>query len=146
MSRRFTLEEAESLLPELRTVLSRVISLKEEHDGALQELRQIANRIAMVGGALVDRHETLIKRNRQLALANRLKECVGEVEEHGCVVKDLDLGLIDFPTLYRGREVYLCWKYGEPGIRFWHGVDEGFAGRKPIDEEFIRHHSGDPAS
>ena len=63
----------------------------------------------------------------------------------GCVVKDLDIGLIDFPTEFRGEEVYLCWKLGEPRIEFWHGVEEGFRGRKAIDQDFRDHHRGDPA-
>ena len=65
------------------------------------------------------------------------------IQENGVVVKDLDIGLIDFPTLFRGEEVYLCWKLGETGIRFWHGLDEGFRGRKPIDEEFLANHRGE---
>jgi hypothetical protein len=64
-------------------------------------------------------------------------------EEIGCVVKDLDIGLIDFPALYRGKEVYLCWRLGEPDIDFWHPTDEGFAGRRPIDGEFLRECGGD---
>ena len=59
------------------------------------------------------------------------------MQEIGCLIKDLDIGLIDFPTTYRGEEVYLCWKLGEPGIEYWHGVDEGFRGRKPIDQDFL---------
>ena len=55
-----------------------------------------------------------------------------QVQSFGCLIKDLDVGLIDFPTLYRGEEVYLCWKLGEDGIEFWHGVSEGFRGRKKI--------------
>ena len=51
--------------------------------------------------------------------------------------------LVDFPTLFKGVEVYLCWKLGEPAIDFWHGIDEGFRGRKPIDKEFLDHHRGD---
>jgi hypothetical protein len=56
------------------------------------------------------------------------------------VVKDLDTGLLDFPTLYQGREVYLCWRLGESQINYWHGVDEGFAGRKAIDDDFLANH------
>ena len=59
---------------------------------------------------------------------------MNKIQETGCVVKDLDEGLVDFPSLIEGEEVYLCWKLGEEHIDFWHGVDEGFAGRKPLDE------------
>ena len=74
---------------------------------------------------------------------HRLREAIEQMQELGCVIKDLDTGLLDFPTLFRGKEVYLCWKLGEPSIGFWHGVDEGFRGRKPIDQDFLDHHEGD---
>jgi len=67
------------------------------------------------------------------------------VQEIGCLIKDIDVGLVDFPTSLRGVEVYLCWKLGESGISFWHGVDEGFRGRKPIDKDFLDNHQGDPS-
>jgi hypothetical protein len=65
------------------------------------------------------------------------------IQEIGCLVKDLDIGLLDFPTLYRGREVYLCWRLGEQRIEHWHGVDEGFRGRKPVDDDFRENHRGE---
>jgi hypothetical protein len=57
---------------------------------------------------------------------------INRIEEHGCVVKDLDLGLLDFPALRDGRPIYLCWKAGEPEIAHWHGTDEAFIDRKPL--------------
>jgi hypothetical protein len=72
-----------------------------------------------------------------------LRDRIEAVLETGCLVKDLDIGLVDFPTLFRGEEVYLCWKLGENAIAFWHSEDEGFQGRKPIDQDFIDHHKGD---
>ena len=59
------------------------------------------------------------------------------------MVKDLDVGLVDFPTLFRGEEVYLCWRMDEDDIDYWHGVHEGFAGRRPIDQQFIDNHRGE---
>jgi len=82
-------------------------------------------------------------RTRRDSSAARLKASLQQVQEIGCIVKDLDIGLIDFPTTFRGIEVYLCWKLGEPAIEFWHGVDEGFRGRKAIDQDFIDHHRVD---
>ena len=64
------------------------------------------------------------------------------MNELGAQIKDLDIGLIDFPTMYRGREVLLCWKLGEERIAFWHGTDEGFKGRKAINDEFREQHRG----
>ena len=67
-----------------------------------------------------------------------LKEALEQIEETGALVKDLDIGLIDFLSRFQDRDVCLCWKLGETGIGFWHGVEEGFRGRKPIDQEFLR--------
>ena len=69
-----------------------------------------------------------------------------KLQDLGCLVKDLDIGLVDFPTLFRGQEVYLCWKVGEPSIEFWHGMNEGFGGRKAIDRDFCDHLEGDRAT
>jgi hypothetical protein len=92
---------------------------------------------------MVDRDRALTARSRRDASAAMLKGAIEAVQETGCLIKDLDIGLVDFPTLHKGVEVYLCWKLGEPAIEFWHGVDEGFRGRKPIDEDFLQNHRGD---
>jgi len=136
MARRFTLEEAESLLPEIEDSLRRAISLKAEYELAEGELQSIGRRVTMTGGVLIDREEIQRHKQQRDSSAEGLKAAIEQIQEFGCVIKDLDVGLIDFTTLYRGEEVYLCWKLGESGIRFWHGTHEGFAGRKPIDEEF----------
>ena len=94
---------------------------------------------------LVDRELALAGKARRDAAAARLRDLIERIQEFGCVVKDLDTGLVDFPTLFRGTEVYLCWKLGETAIAFWHGVEEGFRGRKAIDQDFRDHHRGDRA-
>ena len=94
-------------------------------------------------GVMVDRETVLETRARRDRHGQRLKSAIEKIQEHGCVIKDLDIGLVDFPTLFRGEEVYLCWRMGESGIRFWHGVNEGFAGRKQIDREFLENHLGE---
>jgi hypothetical protein len=146
MSRRFTLEEAKSLLPDIEKAMREVVSLKSEFEQAQNELQAITQRVMMLGGVLVDRQAVYLIKLRRDTSAERLKAAVHQIQQTGCIIKDLDLGLIDFPTLFRGEEVYLCWKLGEPGIEFWHGVDEGFAGRKPINEEFRELHRGDAAN
>jgi hypothetical protein len=83
---------------------------------------------------------------RRQSAGEQIQAILENLHESGCLVKDLDTGLVDFPTLFRGQEVYLCWKLGEPAIRFWHGVQEGFAGRKPVDQDFLDHHEGDRSS
>lgn len=75
--------------------------------------------------------------------ARQLHSAFERIQTFGCLVKDLDIGLLDFPTKYHRKEVYLCWRLGEERIEFWHGIDEGFRGRKPIDAEFLANHEGD---
>jgi hypothetical protein len=91
----------------------------------------------------LDSGKVLSLRARKDQAAAGLKARFDEIAEIGCLVKDLDVGLIDFPTLYNGTEVYLCWRFGEDRIEFWHGIDEGFRGRKTIDEEFRQKHRGE---
>jgi hypothetical protein len=145
MSKRFTHAEAQSLLPEVGRLLKDALSAKSEYQEAEKAIQEISERVMLMGGLMVDRDKALASRSRRDAAAAMLKTSVEAVQETGCVVKDLDIGLVDFPTLFKGVEVYLCWKLGEPAIEFWHGVDEGFRGRKPIDQEFLRNHRGDRA-
>jgi hypothetical protein len=145
MSRRFTLAEAQSLIPRVEERLREAIALKSEFQDAEQAVQSIAQRITLMGGMIVDRDRAIDARNRRDAVAAKLRAAIERVQELGCVVKDLDMGLIDFPTLLRGVEVYLCWKLGEPKIAYWHGIDEGFRGRKAIDQDFLDHHRGDRA-
>ena len=60
-------------------------------------------------------------------------QLINRIEAYGCVVKDIDLGLLDFPSIRKGRPIYLCWKAGEPRLSHWHGTDETFADRKALD-------------
>ena len=100
----------------------------------------------MSGGARVNHQELVELKARRDTGAARLKEAIEAVEQYGCLVKDLDTGLVDFPTLLQGQMVFLCWKLGEPAIRYWHGVEEGFRDRKPIGREFLDNHKGDAAN
>ena len=145
MAKRFTLAEAQSLIPSVDPLLREAIRLKADYGQAEREMEAITQRIVMMGGMVVDRGPVLEARNRRDEAARKLKESIQEVEDLGCTIKDLDIGLIDFLTLFHGREVCLCWKLGEAAITHWHGTEEGFAGRKPIDQEFRDHHQGDRA-
>lgn len=144
MARRFTLDQAERLLEEVRPLLEDALNLKAEYAAAEEELQGMAHRVMVLGGSKVDRGRHLALRARRDGAAARLRETIEAVQSTGCLIKDLDLGLLDFPALYRGEEVYLCWRLGEPAIEYWHGVQEGFRGRKPIDDDFRRNHRGDP--
>jgi hypothetical protein len=143
MPRFFTLQQAEQVLPEVAAAIREAIAHKAEYERAEAERQSFSQRIAVMGGVRVDRSQLLERNRRREAAAHHLKEALEKVQEFGCLVKDLDIGLIDFPTLLQGEEVYLCWKLGEAGIQFWHGVHEGFQGRKPIDAGFLQHHRGE---
>ncbi len=143
MPKHFTLEEAQRLLPQLERSLQEAVSVKNHLDEAEAELRGASERIIMLGGALVNQERLLSQRGRRDALAARLKESIDAIEQSGCLVKDLDLGLVDFPTFFKSEEVYLCWRLGEPRILYWHGVREGFRERKAVDQEFLDNHRGD---
>src|ERR1035438_6406247 len=145
MARRFTLAEAQSLIPEVGRLLRDAVLLKGAYLEAEQAIQTWNQRITMIGGVMVHRKTAIDPRKRRHTSAASLRSAIEQVQSIGCVVKDLDIGLIDFPTEFRGEEVYLCWKLGEPRIEFWHGVEEGFSSRKAIDQDFRDHHRGDPA-
>ena len=145
MPKRFTHDEAQRLLPEVGRLLREALDARKEYQEAEQTIRQLSERVMMMGGVMIDRDQALNARSRRDAAGAMLKSSIEAVQDTGCLVKDLDIGLVDFPTLLRGVEVYLCWKLGEPAIEFWHGVEEGFRGRKPIDSDFLDNHRGDRA-
>lgn len=143
MARYFTVLEAERLLPQVEAVLKDAIVQRDSAQGAQDELDEIKSKIRIAGGSRVNPGHVLTLRVRRDASSIALKGALEFIERLGAVVKDLDMGLIDFPTRYDGREVCLCWKMGETGITHWHGTDEGFGGRKPIDLAFLRDHRGE---
>jgi hypothetical protein len=136
----FTLLEAEGLLPQVEGLLQTLIQLKNEYEAADAELSRINQRIALAGGMSLPRDQVRQIRSRKDASAKGVKTAVEKLQEIGCLLKDVETGLVDFPTLYRGKEVYLCWKLGESSIGFWHHVEDGFPGRHPIDSEFLANH------
>jgi len=143
MPRLFTLNQAERLLPRVEGALRRAIRFKTEYEKARAQLAATRRDLSMLGGVIPDRERLAKQQALERSSVEQLKEAVAEIEEIGCLLKDLDMGLIDFLTRYRNQEVCLCWKLGEDGIRFWHGLEEGFRGRKPIDSEFIAGHRGE---
>jgi len=143
MPRFFTLQEAEEVLPAVESAVRDAISRKAAYTRLETEWESFSQRMASTGGMLVDRGKVIEQKKRREEAARALKQAVERVHEFGCLMKDLDIGLVDFPTVFQGEEVYLCWKLGEDCIRFWHGVNEGFRGRKPIDTGFLEHHRGE---
>lgn len=136
--RTFTLEEAQSLLTVLESLLRTALDGKKLIETADTELQELTHRIFMQGGLQVNViHMARRKAEREKAI-QRVKDALAEIDATGVQVKDLDIGLLDFPCEVDGRTVLLCWKLGEKGITHWHGVSEGFAGRKPIDERIAK--------
>ena len=142
MPRRFTLAEAQGLIPRVDRLLREAIEFKSSYEEAEKQIQSFQERVAMMGGVSVDRKRAMEARTLRDGAASQLRNAIEQVQEVGCLIKDLDIGLIDFPTTYRGNEVYLCWKLGEDAIEHWHGVDEGYRGRKRIDRDFLDHHEG----
>lgn len=129
----FTLTEAERTLREIEPLLVEAVDCRRKLAEAEDQLVQISTRIQLMGGILVDTELTSRLRGEREHLASSIREALEGIEATGCVVKDLDTGLLDFPARVNGEEVYLCWKLGESRIRFWHRQNEGFSGRKPLD-------------
>jgi len=142
MPKYFTRDEAERVLPQVEALLREAIHLKARYSESDEILKTAVHEITMRGGMAVDSERMRLAQQSRDSAAERLPSVMQAIQEHGCVVKDLDTGLLDFPTLYEGGEVYLCWRLGEQRIGFWHGVEEGFRGRKPIDEAFLQKHAG----
>jgi hypothetical protein len=143
MPKYFTREGAERVLRDVEPLVREAIGLKTQFQEADEILKGIAREITMRGGMAVNREQMADTQRQRDSSVTRLQAVMESIQEQGCLVKDLDTGLLDFPTLYNDREVYLCWRLGEQRIEFWHGVDEGFRGRKLIDDEFMAKHKGD---
>jgi len=129
----FTLEEANLLLPILESLLRQAMDAKDDILITEKEFADLGHRIFLSGGLLLDvEHWAKRKAVRERAV-QQIKDAVEEINATGVQVKDIDVGLLDFPCLVDGETVLLCWKLGEPHrIAYWHGTNEGFAGRKPI--------------
>lgn len=128
----FNLDDAQKLLPMLELWLTQAIEAKRRIETLDRTFEQVRNRILVQGGVTLPHDELAAQRAEREKAAQSFKDAVMRIEAQGCLVKDLDIGLIDFPSQLDDQQVYLCWKLGEDRIRFWHLRDEGFAGRKPL--------------
>jgi hypothetical protein len=132
-SKLFSLREAERLRVQLEPILIEAIELRRKLEEVEDQLSALAERIQRSGGLYV-RYETAASlRMESNNLQETIRSALERIHSTGCIVKDLDVGLLDFPSRMNGEAVYLCWRLGEDRIRFYHRQDEGFAGRKPID-------------
>lgn len=131
----FSLEEANGLIPYLEETLSTLSTLGREVTGLRREI-EVLTAIAD-SGATLGNPDVKSLRGKERAYTEaleRFRVSLTEVSRHGCIIRDLELGLVDFYTLSRDQIVCLCWRRGEERIEHWHPVDEGFSGRRPLKD------------
>jgi hypothetical protein len=129
--RYFTPEEANAQLERVRPAAEALVEHRRAMAGVARERARFVQRIAGNGGDF-DPQEPRELEEQFDREGQAVARCVQELEKLGVQVKDLDRGLVDFPALRDGEEVLLCWQVGEDEVAFWHGLEEGFAGRKPL--------------
>lgn len=138
----FTLDEAQSLLPVLDTLLKRAIEEKRAAQAVEEELQALSRSIFLNGGMYLNVERVGRRRASYESHVRQAKDSLAEINAIGVQVKDLDTGLLDFPCRVEGETVLLCWKMGESRIEHWHTLDAGFRGRQPIDKRFTKKTSG----
>jgi hypothetical protein len=129
--RLFTLEEAREALEEVRPLAEQMVEHRRALAEAMERQEQLQAQIGGNGGSLspadlVEAQEEVEREAAGVAI------CIERINRAGAIVKDLDAGLVDFPSLRDGEEVLLCWRVGEDEIGWWHGPEDGFAGRRPL--------------
>lgn len=124
----FRLEEANALLPVVRPLLEQLVTKRRDLAIKLLEADTAQRMASDAGGA----QRAATQAGLAEGMHAEVLALIDAIQKHGCVVKDMDLGLVDFAALRNGQLVNLCWKMDEPTIAFWHGMDEGFSARKSI--------------
>lgn len=138
MSKTFTWNEAQTLLPVVEALLRKAQKAATRAAGIELKMQALSQKIFLSGGLLVDiRHAARRRAEREKAM-QEAKDTMAEFDAIGVQVKDLEQGLLDFPCIIEGRQVLLCWMLGEKEIAYWHTEEDGFAGRKPLDSRFGR--------
>lgn len=137
VSRFFSLDDANALVPELAVVVGRLRSQRDELIGLRDAYRAresvvVGDLIADASEAADDDAELRRLRLRMRGIVDQMQADVSWLDERSIVLRDISTGLLDFPALVSGRQVWLCWRLGEEAIAFWHGHDDGFAGRRPL--------------
>ncbi|HEU4636526.1 MAG TPA: DUF2203 domain-containing protein [Edaphobacter sp.] len=138
MSKTFTLAEAQTLLPVLESLLKKAQQSGTKAAELEVEFERLRQRIFLSGGTHIDVASTARRRAERDKALQETQDTLNEIDEIGVKVKDLEKGLLDFPSTMEGKTILLCWKLGEKEIGYWHSEEEGFAGRKPIDARFGR--------
>lgn len=138
----YTVDEANAQLAELRQLFGRVMQIRTQLKSIYSRLEDLD---AAPSQAEISGHEEwddgdeqpdIVRRDKAVfrALVETLREHVEEIHETGCIIKDIETGLVDWYSLHDGREVFLCWRYGEHEVAHWHELEGGFSGRRPVEE------------
>ncbi len=123
-TRYFTVSEANAALPRVKQLVEEILAARQHILDAQPDLWPVLEKAVGNGGSK--------KAGAVLGDFTRLEQSVQKLTDIGCILKDINSGLVDFPTLRGGHEVLLCWRYGEPSVSHWHELDAGFAGRQPL--------------
>ena len=127
----FTVEEANQKIPWLEVQLTEVTSLGKDIERLKLNLDELLRK--RTGNGHGDTDQNVIDNRRETDVAvGKIRDLAKEITDSGIILRDSERGLVDFPSSWEGREVYLCWVLGEPYIQFWHEIDTGFAGRQPL--------------
>ena len=127
----FTIDEANRKVPWLEAQLQVVASLGENIERLKLDLDNLLRKRSSNGHGNINQ-DVANNRKETDAAVDRLRDLAQEISSSGIILRDSERGLVDFPMLWEGREVYLCWVLGESSIQFWHEIDTGFAGRQPL--------------
>jgi hypothetical protein len=130
--RRFTVEEANQLIPVLERLLKRLRALQSEARAKYEEMRNIREVGYRKDGNLIMLTDYQLAKRQFDQVVQTANELLGEIHNLGCRVTDVELGLVDFPYRLDDQDVFLCWQAGEPAVAYYHGLHEGYAGRKPL--------------
>lgn len=132
MSEHFEPADVDRLIPTLARVMERAMTAYAEAAALSARLDEERQRIGLAGGGVIDREAWRVDAERLAQRTDEVRQALTEIAGMGGVTKDLGLGLVDFPHLRDGRVVNLCWKFGERAVGYWHGLDEGYANRRPL--------------
>ena len=132
MSEHFEPADVDRLIPRLSRLMECARKAHVAGTAIAERLEEERQRIRLAGGGMIDRGAWQADAKRLEELTEAVRQALAEIAEMGGVTKDVTLGLVDFLHLRNGREVNLCWKFGEDAVRHWHGLDEGYASRRPL--------------
>lgn len=128
----FTVAEANALLPRLERQLGDLRELYRQAREKFTEMRKLKSVGYKEDGTLIMAFDHALAKESFGKLVSQMKKLIAEINRPGCQLKEIELGLVDFPSIIKGQEVLLCWRMGEPMVAHWHSFDEGYAGRRPL--------------